>query len=241
MEKYLIETRILDYSNPSIQQLIQNRGWKGLAAFDRIQSIYNYVRDEILFGYNIDDDIPASKVLSDGYGQCNTKGTLFMALLRACGIPCRVHGFTIRKELQKGAMTGFVYRNAPDNVFHSWVEVYFENRWYELEAFILDKGYLEKLQAAHRNCTGAFCGYGVAVKDFQRPVIDFDRNNTYIQSEGINQDFGVYDCPDDLLKEHRQEIGLVRKFAYRYIGRHLMNRNVKRIRDGKPVRPIYPE
>ena len=78
MEKYLIETRILDYSNPSIQQLIQNRGWKGLAAFDRIQSIYNYVRDEILFGYNIDDDIPASKVLSDGYGQCNTKGTIIL-------------------------------------------------------------------------------------------------------------------------------------------------------------------
>ena len=46
---------------------------------------------------------------------------------------------------------------------------------------------------------GAFCGYGVAVKNFKNPVIDFDRNNTYIQSEGINQDFGVYDSPDDLL------------------------------------------
>ena len=49
-----------------------------------------------------------------------------MALLRACGILCRVHGFTIDKKLQKGAMTGFVYRNVPQNVFHSWVEVYFE-------------------------------------------------------------------------------------------------------------------
>lgn len=38
-----------------------------------------------------------------------------------------------------GAMTGFVYKNAPQNVFHSWVEVYFEDKWYELEAFILDK------------------------------------------------------------------------------------------------------
>ena len=41
---------------------------------------------------------------------------------------------------------------------------------------------------------------GVTVKDFKNPVIDFDRNNTYIQSEGINQDFGVYDSPDELLK-----------------------------------------
>ena len=36
-------------------------------------------------------------------------------------------------------MTGIVYKNAPQNVFHSWVEVYFEDKWYELEAFILDK------------------------------------------------------------------------------------------------------
>lgn len=233
MEKYLKETTMLDYSNENIQQLIQSRKWNQLDTFDCLREIYNYIRDEILFGYNVDDSIKASKVLSDGFGQCNTKGTLFMALLRACNIPCRVHGFTIDKELQKGAMTGFVYKNAPQNVFHSWVEVYFEDKWYELEAFILDKLYLEKLQKINSNCTGAFCGYGVAVKDFRNPVIDFNRNNTYIQSEGINQDFGVYDCPDDLLKEHHQEMSPVKAFVYRNLGRHLMNHNVNRIRISK--------
>ena len=99
MEQYLQETRMLDYSNKSIQILIEKRGWKNLNEYERLKSIYNYVRDEILFGYNADDSIPASKVLADGYGQCNTKGTLFMALLRSCGIPCRVHGFTIDKKL----------------------------------------------------------------------------------------------------------------------------------------------
>lgn len=231
MDRYLLETKMLNYSDKSIQQLISDRGWKDQDEFERLKAIYNYVRDEILFGYNVDDSIPASKVLSDGYGQCNTKGTLFMALLRACDIPCRVHGFTIDKSLQKGAMTGIVYKNAPQNVFHSWVEVYFEKRWYELEAFILDKQYLEKLQNANSHCTGAFCGYGVAVSDFQNPVIDFNRNNTYIQSEGISQDFGVYPSPDELLKEHHQEMSMLKAFAYQNIGRHLMNRNVKKIRN----------
>ena len=175
-DKYLRETRMVDFSNPAIQKLIQNMKWKEMGEFERIKAIYNYVRDDVLFGYNIDDGISASKVLADGYGQCNTKGTLFMALLRACNIPCRVHGFTIDKRLQKGAMTGFVYRNAPK-------------------------------------------------------IIEFDRNNTYIQSEGINQDFGVYDCPDELLKEHHQEISAFKAFAYRHIGRHLMNRNVRKIRE----------
>lgn len=231
MEKYLKETKMLDYSSKNIQRLIQERNWNDIEVFERLKSIYNFVRDEILFGYNIDDNISASKVLADGYGQCNTKGTLFMALLRACNIPCRVHGFTIDKELQKGAMTGIVYKNAPQNVFHSWVEVYFEDKWYELEAFILDMEYLRKLQRKNSHCTGAFCGYGVAVKDFKNPIIDFDRNNTYIQSEGINQDFGVYDSPDDLLKEHHQEMSVIKAFLYRNLGRHLMNWNVNKIRN----------
>ena len=230
MDRYLKETKMLNYSDERIQRLIKDRKWKNADKFECLKAIYNFVRDEILFGYNVDDSILASQVLSDGYGQCNTKGTLFMALHRACGIPCRVHGFTIDKKLQKGAMTGFVYKSAPKNVFHSWAEVYFEEQWYELEAFILDKAYLTKLQEKNSDCIGAFCGYGVAVKDFKHPVIDFERNNIYIQSEGINQDFGVYDSPDELLKEHHQEISGVKAFLYRNLGRHLMNRNVRRIR-----------
>ena len=230
--EYLSQTHMLDYDNYKIQELIRKRGWRELPEFERIRSIYNYIRDEIRFGYNVDDSIPASKVLKDGYGQCNTKGTLFMALLRAVGIPCRVHGFTIRKELQEGAMTGFVYKQAPKNIFHSWVEVYLEGKWYELEAFIIDKDYLGKLQQKNSNCAGAFCKFGVGVEDFKNPIIDFNRNNTYIQSTGINQDFGIYDSPDALLKKHHQEMGFIKKFAFRYYGRYMMNRNVKKIRGG---------
>ena len=231
MDILLRETAMLDYSSPAIQDLICKRRWHELDDFNKIKQIYNFVRDEIKFGYNIDDAVSASRVLRDGYGQCNTKGTLFMALLRGVGIPCRVHGFTIKKELQKGAMTGFVYANAPKNIFHSWVEVFYLGNWYEIEAFILDKEYLEKLQRIHSDCTGSFCGYGVAVSDFQNPVIDWNGNNTYIQSEGINQDFGVYNSPDELLVEHHQEMSLVKKILFRFIGRHLMNRNVAKIRN----------
>ncbi len=227
---YLLETRLLDYSNKNIQMLVKARGWLSLPPFERLKAIYNYVRDEVLFGYNVDDAIPASKVLEDGYGQCNTKGILFMALLRACSLPCRIHGFNIDKKLQKGAMSGLVYHSAPSKVFHSWVEVYFEERWYKLEAFILDVAYLRKLQDKFPDCVGAFCGYGVATADFRNPVIDFNRNDTFIQSEGIVDDFGVYDSPDELLKDHHQVMSPFKAFLFRHIGRHAMNRNVKKIR-----------
>ena len=232
-DECLIETPLLDFSNDNIRGLIKTRKWLSLSPFDRLKSIYEFVRDEILFGYNADDNRPASKILKDGYGQCNTKGILFMALLRAVSIPCRVHGFYVDKKLQKGAMSGFVYRSAPSKVFHSWVEVYFEQKWYRLEAFILDATYLKKLQAKFVDCEGFFCGYGVATKDFHNPIIDFDRNDTFIQSEAIIEDLGVFDSPDELLEKHHQQISSVKAFLFRHLGRHLMNRNVKKIRKGR--------
>ena len=81
-DSYLTATRLLDFDSPSISNLVRDRGWHDLARVDRIGAVYDFVRNVIAFGYNRVDDIPASAVLTDGYGQCNTKGTLLMALLR---------------------------------------------------------------------------------------------------------------------------------------------------------------
>lgn len=231
---YLKETSILNYSESKIQSLIEKRGWKNLGEYEKVKAIYDFVKDEIKFGYNISDDIKASEVLTDGYGQCNTKGTLFMALLRGCGIPCRIHAFNIDKLLQKGAMTGFVYKKAPQKIFHSWVEVLCEDEWYNLEGFILDKDYLDGLKRKFPSVgREEFFGYGVAVKDFSDLQVYFNGNDTYIQSAGIVDDFGVYDSPDDMYKEHGQNMKGLKKAAYAVFGRKLMNGNVNKIRSEK--------
>lgn len=46
MEQYLKETPMLDFSAANIQQLISDRAWKKLDAYQRIRQIYNFVRDE---------------------------------------------------------------------------------------------------------------------------------------------------------------------------------------------------
>lgn len=231
MKNYLKETPLLNFTDPVIQSLFDKKKWKGLDEKNRILSIYNYVRDDIAFGYNEEDGIPASRVLEDGYGQCNTKGVLFMALLRGAGIPCRIHGFTIDKKLQKGALKGLYYLLSPREILHSWVEVYFENRWMNLEGFILDVPYLTKLQKRFRNCRGSFCGYGVATDNFQNPAIYWDQNDTYIQKEGIVRDLGIFDSADSFFAEHRQKLGQIAELMYRNLIRHLMNRNIRKIRN----------
>lgn len=233
MSAYLKETELLNYYHPLIQQLIHSRGWDSISRKDQILGIYNFVRDEIRFGYNRADDIPASEVLQDGYGQCNTKGVLFMALLRAVGVPCRMHGFTIDKKLQKGALKGWYYRLSPREIIHSWVEVLYQGKWLNIEGFILDVPYLTKLQQKFEQCTGSFCGYGVATDNFQQPDIYWNENDTYVQKEGIVQDFGIYDSPDAFFTAHPQRLSPVKKIIYSRVIRHLMNRNVDHIRQGK--------
>ena len=231
MKKYLEETELVNFTADCISKLIEKKQWRNLNDYNKILKIYNFVRDDIAFGYNEDDSIPASKVLADGYGQCNTKGTLFMALLRSVGVPCRIHGFTIDKKLQKGAMKSICYSLAPKEIVHSWVEIYYNSQWYNLEGFILDISYLNKLQSKFSDCTGSFCGYGVATKDFQKPIIDWNENDTYIQSQGIVKDFGVFYNPDEFFKKHSQAINSIKRFLYRNFVRHLMNRNIKNIRN----------
>lgn len=231
MDKYLKNTLLLDYENISIQNLIKEKGWNNLNDKEKINQIYLFVRDEISFGYNENDSIKASKILSDGYGQCNTKSTLLMAFLRAVGIPCRFHGFTINKELQKGAISGIWYKLAPKEIIHSWVEVKFKNNWYFLEGVILDKKYLQKLQNKFSNCSKTFCGFGVYTNNFQNPEIDWNENNTYIQKLGINQDFGIFNNPDEFYKEHEQNLNFFKKIMFKTIVRKLMNKNINEIRE----------
>lgn len=223
-------TPLLDYHHPALQALIAKRGWMALDEYRRIGSIYDFVRNEILFGYNEDDTLPASRVLADGIGQCNTKATLFMALLRATGIACRFHGFTIDKALQKGAITGLAYALAPRSIIHSWVEVQLGGRWVNLEGFILDAAYLGSLQRMFPSAT-AFCGFGAATPNLQAPAVQWQGTDTYIQKDGINSDMGVFADPDAFYARHGANLSGIKRWLYRHFIRHWMNRNVARIRN----------
>lgn len=230
-EVYLAPSGMVDINHSSIQQLVKQHNWQSLEPYQAIGEIYQFVRDEITFGYNRDDGISASQVLKDGYGQCNTKGTLLIALLRAVGIPARFHGFTIDNELQKGAIPNYLFFLAPKRIIHSWVEVYYDGRWLELEGYIIDKVYLSKVQQRYGSGCSDFSGYGIATKCLSKPQIDWQGENTYIQKEGIADDFGIFTHPDEFYQQYGSNLTGIKRFMFRYLFRHLMNLNVNNIRE----------
>lgn len=230
---HLKSTPILDFDKPEIASLIQEQGWLKLSNYEKIGAAYDFVRNEIKFGYNISDNIPASSVLKDGYGQCNTKGTLLMALLRALDIPCRLHGFTIHKSLQRGIVPELIYPIAPENILHSWVEVCHENRWVHLEGFILDDPYLKNLQRGLGNGNQGLCSYGAGVEDLSNLQVKWCGKNTFIQHTGINNDYGTYATPDEFYAVYTQDFPFWKKWLHNYIVRHWMNRRAEQLRQGK--------
>ncbi|HUH68330.1 MAG TPA: transglutaminase family protein [Mycobacterium sp.] len=229
-DRYLRATALLDVGDPRLQSLVDKRGWMQLPGRARIGAIYEFVRNEVPFGYNVSDDIPASAVLADGYGQCNTKTTLLMALLRASGIGCRFHGATIDKRLQRGVMAGLLYRLAPRSILHSWAEVFVDGRWVGLEGVILDDAYLEGIRTRTGQDGGAFLGYGVGTDDLANPPIEWTGTDTRIQATGVNQDFGVFDDPDAFYVAHGVNARGGKAWLYRHLMRNAMNRRVNMIR-----------
>ncbi len=233
VKRYLSETLLLDFNGPSISSLVNARGWEKLDHYGKIGTAYSFVKDEIAFGFSEADNIPASKVLEDGYGQCNTKSTLFMALLRRIGVPCRIHGFGIDKRVQKGAVPDFLYALAPRTLLHTWVEVEHKGQWLDLEGCILDKQYLAGVQTTYGNGRGAVCGYGAAIGNIQDPPVQWQGTSTYIQKDAIVEDYGIFDTPDELYRHRGANLNnsLLRNLLFKHVVRKIMNARVARIRN----------
>lgn len=229
--RYCGKTDLLDYMDPTIQALLDDNKWRDLDDYHKIGAAYGLVKDHIDFGYNRADNISASAVLEDGYGQCNTKGTLLMALLRALNVPCRLHGFTIYNQLQKGAIPSLFMPLAPKKILHSWVEVYYQDRWINLEGFILDSHYLASIQRRYSKTKGKFCGYAIATPCLSSPEVDWQGSDTYIQKDGICDDLGVFDTPDEFYAKHGTNLSGMKKWMYSLVLRHVINYNVKRLRN----------
>ena len=229
-KKYLEMTKMLNFDVESIQSLIKNRKWIELDEYNKIAAIYDFVRNEILFGYNSSDLLSAEEVLKDGYGQCNTKATLLMALLRSVGIPCRLHGSEVSKHFQRGATSWLISVLAPERIVHTWVEVLYLGNWIALEGVITDVSYVSAIKDKHKNVRGAFAKYAVAVSNLERLNLNWHGEDTFVQNYAVVVDYGVYDNPDSFFEQHRQTWSKLKNFAYVHYGRKVMNRNVDKIR-----------
>ena len=157
--EYLRRTSLIDHDHSDITSAV-SRITAG-ADNDVMSAVrlHDFVRDEILFGWAPQfDSQSASQVLRCGIGFCNTKTTLLTALLRAAGIPARIHCVSINRRILSGLI-----RPPSQYVDHSYVEVALHHRWIGIDSYIVDRP-LHRAAVAECNARHLLVGFGVHVR-----------------------------------------------------------------------------
>ena len=175
-------------------EILARHSWAALPEQERIGAVCDFVRDEIPFGYNSSDDLPASAVLADGYGQCNTKTTLLMALLRGSGIGSPPSWSHHRQGNSSDVAGSARFRVRARH--HPWAEgVGCGGRWVEPGELISTR---LSVQRAGRTPVAQDHSSAMAwaPTTWREPPVRWCGILYNDQATGINEDFGVYDDPD---------------------------------------------
>lgn len=204
---------------------------------EKLERLFHYVRDDITFGFPPEGDfVKASETIERGYGQCNTKATLLLALCKACGIPARIHFSLIKKDIQRGFFTSLAYWLMPQEISHSWIEVEIDGRWRRIDTFIND---LALYEAAKKelNRRGWRTGFSLALADGDvSPDLNLD-GEAFQQMAAVTNDHGVWDDPADYYgsPDYRNRPGFLQLWAYALmIGK--VNARVRDLRSKAPGR-----
>jgi transglutaminase-like putative cysteine protease len=224
--------RLADVDDPLVQQTAA-RLTAGLSdPADKLERIFGFVRDDILFGFPPEGDfVKASQTIERGYGQCNTKGILILALCQAANIPARLHFSEISKEIQHGFFRGLFYKLMPTEISHSWLEVELDGRWVEVDTYINDLA-LHRAAVRALERSGWTTGYSVS-QAAGRPSADLVLDATnFSQMGAVVGDHGTWTKPADYLNgpDYLNRPGPIRQLLYRtYIS--LANDRVRTLRN----------
>ena len=133
-EDWLGSTRLINVRHASIQKAATRLVRNASTDRERAKAIFSFVSRDVLFGF-----CPgfwsnrADEVLKYRRGYCNTKGTLFVTLLRAVGIPAR----QVFVDIDVRVLYGIIDPRTP-YLDHSFSEVFLDEKWRATDAYIVD-------------------------------------------------------------------------------------------------------
>ncbi len=125
--KYLRPTNILDFDIGSVRKIANIVVKDSKTDYQAIRACWEFIA---AFPIGFDrEDMPVSALLPLRRGQCNTKTTMFAAILRCAGVPCRVHAWSVHKLVHKKHMPALVYAFTPSTTLFLYPEVFYKGSW----------------------------------------------------------------------------------------------------------------
>lgn len=228
-EDWIGPTRLLDLDDPKLRiqamriaQLATGNTQKAILIHDHIKSLpFGCVA-----GF---DHVPAAAVLKAGRGDCHTKGTLFVAMLRSVGVPARLRFVTLSSAFLRG-----IIDVTQSTVTHAIGEVYLDGRWIQTDTYVADS-LLEGHAGLLLKAQGASLGYGIHVSGSQFWDGRHHAHAQYVQADPGSlpvHDWGVAHDPEDFYRNKAHEdlqMGWLTRAKW-MLAAALVNRRVEQVR-----------
>ena len=229
-------TRLLDLDNSrlrlraqSLTQLAQTDVQKAVLVHDFVKSL----PFGCIAGF---DHVSASAVLKQGRGDCHTKGTLFVALLRSAGVPARLRFVGLPAAFLWG-----IFDLGDSVITHAVGEVYLQGRWVQTDTYVMDST-LEGHAAMWLQQQQRFLGYGIHLQakrfwDGQHDAHG-QYHSDYFDSLPLS-DSGVSHDPEHFYdnKAHPELHMSWLTRAKWIVAAGLINRRTRQLRDTPPATP----
>jgi hypothetical protein len=131
---WLCATSLLDLEDPKLRIRVLRITQLATSATDKAVRVHNYIKS-LPFGC-----VPASQnltsgiVLRAGLGDCHTKGTLFVSMLRLVGIPARLRFVMLSSTFLEGIIS---LPGIP--ITHAIAEAYLAGQWIQVDTYVTDE------------------------------------------------------------------------------------------------------
>ena len=156
--RWLRNTDLLQHDHPKVRLLALKLTQLKPGAREKAMACHQFVR-QMPFGHAGDAATTSSlAVLEAGMGDCFTKSTLFIALLRSIGIAARARVVAMPPGYLRS-----VNDTAANTIEHVFTEVLLEGRWLGVDSYVVDPdlGLAARVRLINEKRQ---CGYGVHLK-----------------------------------------------------------------------------
>jgi Transglutaminase-like superfamily len=189
VDNFLQATEYIDTGHPAIVDVVGRIARKDAHLRTNAIALFEFVR-ALPFGFATGFwDNKASDVLRAGRGYCNTKSTLFVALLRAAGIPARQYFVEIDAAVLRGILDP-----GTTMVDHSYVEVLLDGQWVATDAYIVDPPLFASAQRqlAADGCLLGYSAHATGSNDWDGISPSFSQYNILDARPIGSKRWGVY-------------------------------------------------
>ena len=157
-QKWLGSTSLLDLEDSKLRIRVLRITQLAHSSEHKAVLIHNFIKS-LPFGCTpVKDYISAGAVLRTGKGDCHTKGTLFVAMLRLVGIPSRLRFVSLSSEFMSGiiSLPGIT-------IIHAVTEVFLSEKWQQVDTYVTDEAFEKKaLELLKKN--KKTLGFGIHAK-----------------------------------------------------------------------------